>query len=197
VAAGWVQMRCRECAAEVAAAARVCSRCGAPIVGQLPPVVVDTVVADTVVGAVSDAAGKAVPARVAEQAPPEPYVPGSGESLPAKLRLVLAGYLGIAFCLFATALACVASAVFVIFFGGALDGLDDGLDHATRGRFFVSAVVVCIATGVICIWIWGLFDAPPKRSRRSRRVAGFRGCSGGPAIHVRPRWWPRSVVDAQ
>ena len=77
-AAGWVQMRCRECAAEVAVTARACSRCGAPIVGQ-PPVVADTVVADTVVAAVSDAAGKAVPAGVAGQAPPEPYVPGSGE----------------------------------------------------------------------------------------------------------------------
>jgi hypothetical protein len=59
VAAGWAQMRCRECAAEVAAAARVCSRCGAPIAGQ-PPVVVDTVVADMVVGAVSDPNAPAV-----------------------------------------------------------------------------------------------------------------------------------------
>ena len=42
-AAGWVQMRCRECAAEVAVTARVCSRCEAPILGQ-PPVVADTVV---------------------------------------------------------------------------------------------------------------------------------------------------------
>jgi DivIVA domain-containing protein len=46
-------MRCRECAAEVAVTARVCSGCGAPIVGQ-PPVVADTVVADTVVAAISD-----------------------------------------------------------------------------------------------------------------------------------------------
>jgi DivIVA domain-containing protein len=45
-------MRCRECAAEVADTARVCSRCGAPIVGQ-PPVVADTVAADTAVGAVT------------------------------------------------------------------------------------------------------------------------------------------------
>ena len=47
-------MRCRECAAEVAVTARVCSGCGAPIVGQPPVVadiVADTVVADTVVGA--------------------------------------------------------------------------------------------------------------------------------------------------
>ena len=40
-------MRCRECATEVDTA-RVCTRCGAPIVGQ-PPVVADTVLADTVV----------------------------------------------------------------------------------------------------------------------------------------------------
>ena len=93
-------MRCRECAAKVAVTAQVCSRCGAPIVGQ-PPVVADTMAADTVVGAVSDtavsdAAGKAVPAGVAGQALPEPYVPGSGDRLPAELRLVLAGYVGIA-----------------------------------------------------------------------------------------------------
>ena len=48
-------MRCRECAAEVAVTARVCPRCGAPIVGQ-PPVVADAVVTDTAVGAVSDTA---------------------------------------------------------------------------------------------------------------------------------------------
>lgn len=41
-------MRCRECAAEIAATAQVCPRCGAPIVGQ-PPVVAETVVADTLV----------------------------------------------------------------------------------------------------------------------------------------------------
>ena len=87
-------MRCRECAARVAATARVCSRCGAPIVGQ-PPVVADTVVADTVVAGISDAAGKAVPAGVAGQALPEPYVPGSGDRVPAKLRRVLGGYAGI------------------------------------------------------------------------------------------------------
>ena len=83
-------MWCRECAAEVAVTARVCPRCGAPIVGQRPTVMVDTVVADTVVGAVSDtavsdAAGKAVATGVAGQAPPEPYVPGSGARVPAEL----------------------------------------------------------------------------------------------------------------
>ena len=116
-------MRCRECAARVAATARVCSRCGAPIVGQEAPIVgpppgmADAVVAetvtDTMVGTVSDAAGKAVPAGVAGQALPEPYVPGSGDRVPAELRLVLAGYVGIAGALFATALACAAAAVLV------------------------------------------------------------------------------------
>ena len=120
-------MRCRECAAEVAATARVCSGCGAPIVGQWAPIVrrpagmADAVVAetvtDTMVGTVSDAAGKAVPAGVAGQAPPEPYAPGSGDKLPAQLRLVLAGYvgLGIARGLFATALVCVPAAVDILF----------------------------------------------------------------------------------
>ena len=114
-------MRCRECAAEVAVTARVCSGCGAPIVGQ-PPVVADTAVADTVVAGISDAAGKAVPAGVAGQALPEPYVPGSGDRVPAELRLVLAGYVGIAGGLFATALACAAAAV--VFFVD-LNDLDD------------------------------------------------------------------------
>ncbi len=113
-------MRCRECAAEVAVTARVCPRCGAPIVGQ-PPVVADAVVTDTVVGAVSDtavsdAAGKAVPAGVAGQAPPEPYVPGSGARVPAELRLVLGEYAGIACGWFAGALACAAPAVFLLIF---------------------------------------------------------------------------------
>ena len=100
-------MRCRECAAEAAVTARVCFGCGAPIVG-LPPVVGDTVVADTVIGAVSDAAWPVFPA-VAGPALPEPYVPGSGDRVPAEFRLVLAGYVGIAGGVFAAALAFWAS----------------------------------------------------------------------------------------
>ena len=53
-----VQMRCRECAAEVAVTARVCSRCGAPIVGQPPVVAVDMVVGAVSDAAVSDARGE-------------------------------------------------------------------------------------------------------------------------------------------
>ena len=86
----------------------------------------DTVVADTAVGAVSDtavsdAARKAVPAGVTGQAPPERYVPGSGERVPAELRLVLAGYAGLACGLFAVALACATALVLLIFFADDLD----------------------------------------------------------------------------
>ena len=43
---------------------------------------------------------------VAGQSLPEPFVPGSGDKLPAELRLVLARYVGIACGLFAVALTC-------------------------------------------------------------------------------------------
>ena len=107
-------------------------------VGQ-PPVVADTVVAntvaDTVVAAISDAAGKAVPAGVAGQALPEPYVPGSGARVPAEFRLVLAGYVGIAGGLFATALAHAAVAVFLFFALEALVALE-ALEALKAGNGF-------------------------------------------------------------
>ena len=59
---------------------------------------------------------------MAGQALPEPYVPGSGDRVPAELRLVLAGYVGIACGLFAGGLACAAAAVFL-----AVNDLDVGL----------------------------------------------------------------------
>jgi len=163
VAAGWVPMRCRECAAEVAAAARVCSRCGAPIVGQ-PPVVADAVVADTVAGAVSDtpasdaadAAGKAVPAGVAGQ---EPYVPGSGARVPAELRLVLAGYVGVACGLFVVgALACAAVGVFIFVF----------VDYP------MSVVGVLAFLALFLGFAQGVFEALEPRIRFSRLL---RRCS--------------------
>ena len=101
--------------------------------------VADTVVADTVVGTVSDAAGKAVAAEVAEQAPPEPYVPGSGDKVPAELRLVLGRYDGIAGGLFAGALACAAALVLFFFFADDLDrynGLYDLLFSLAATAFF-------------------------------------------------------------
>jgi len=157
-AVGWVQMRCRECAAEVAVTARVCSGCGAPIVGQ-PPVVADTVAADIVVGAnsdtaVSDAAGKAVAAGVAEQALPEPDVPGSGARVPAELRLVLAGYVGVACAWFAVALAGALAFAGLIFFGDDFDRytemvLGDGALHWLLYNVAILAFVLGLLWGPI------------------------------------------------
>ena len=161
-AAGWVQMRCRECAAEVAVTARVCSGCGAPIVGQ-PPVAADTLVADTVVAAISDAAGKAVPAGVAGQALPEPYVPGSGDRLPAELRLVLAGYVGIAGGLFAAALACAAAAALVFF----VDLYD--LDDDTIWQLFVLALTACFLGFGLALGALEALKAGNRFSRLLRR----------------------------
>jgi DivIVA domain-containing protein len=152
-------MRCRECAAEVAVTARACSRCGAPIVGQ-PPVVAHTVT-DTMVGAVSDAAGKAVPASVAGQTPPEPYVPGSGDKLPAELRLVLGGYAGIA-CLSAGALALpLAATAVAIYFDIYLDK-DPTLAYAVA---VVGSCLWCILGDLLL----EALQAPIRFSRPLRR----------------------------
>ena len=153
-------MRCGECAAEVAVTARVCSGCGAPIVGR-PPVVADTVVSDTVVAAVSDAAGKAVPAGVAGQAPLEPYVPGSGDRVSAELRLVLGGYVGVAGGLFATALACAAAAV-VVFFGDPYDLVDEPI-----GLLLLVLTVCICGLGLAFGALWAL-EAGNRFSRLLR-----------------------------
>jgi DivIVA domain-containing protein len=158
VAAGWVPMRCRECAAEVAAAARVCSRCGAPIVGQ-QPVVADMVFgadSDTAVSDAADAAGKAVPVGVAGQ---EPYVPGSGARVPAELRLVLAGYVGVACGLFVVgALACAAVGVLIFVF----------VDYP------MSVVGVLAFLALFLGFAQGVFEALEPRIRFSRLL---RRCS--------------------
>jgi DivIVA domain-containing protein len=97
--------------------------------------------------------------RVARQAPPEPYVPGSGARVPAKLRLVLAGYAGIA-CLSAGGMACAAAAVFFSFF---VDDVD--MDDDTNELLFVLAFMAFI-------WVlggaFGAFEALKPRIRFSR-----------------------------
>jgi hypothetical protein len=174
-----MQVRCRECAAEVAVTARVCSRCGAPIVGQ-------QLVADTVVGAVSDAAlSDAV--GVAGQALPEPYVPGSGESLPAELRLVLAGYVGIAGGLFAAALACATVFAFLFLWMSlpnfSLPVVDDiYIANDVQGMLFGLSLVAFWGGAGAGAWVGAV-----KAVKRSRRVSDFPGCSDGPVIHVRYR----------
>jgi DivIVA domain-containing protein len=97
------------------------------------------VVADTVLAANSDAAGTAVIARVAEQPMPEPYVPGSGERIPVELRLVLAGYVGIAGGLFAAALALAAPAVFLFAFA------DSNPQYDYLGNVGLLALLLCLA----------------------------------------------------
>ena len=140
-------MRCRECAAEIAVTARVCSRCGARIVGQ-PPVMADPVVGAISDAAVSDAAWPVFPA-VAGPALPEPYVPGSGDRVPAELRLVLAGYIGVACGLFPAALAwAVAFAVFYFSFFTELDVDPDSFYGSflalVGGSLLVLAVVLFV-----------------------------------------------------
>jgi DivIVA domain-containing protein len=176
-------MRCRECAAEVAAAARVCSRCGAPIVGQ-QPVVAAAVVTDTAVGAdsdtaVSDAAGKAVPAGVAKPAPPEPYVPGSGDRVPAELRLVLGEYVGIACGWFVGALACAAPAVFLLFFVDDVYLGDDWI--GLLPWLVVMACLVCIGAlkGLEALLVHGRFSGLLRRPSDPRTATVTASKRGG------------------
>ena len=113
--------------------------------------------------AVSDAEGKAVTAGVVGQALPEPYVLGSGDRVPSELRRVLGGYAGIAF---AGALACAAAAALSILLTPPTTlqtGCCSSSCSSGRGLGAVRAL-----------------QAP-------RRVSDFPGCSGGPAIHARPR----------
>ena len=53
---------------------------------------------------------------VAVQALPKPYVPGSGDRVPAELRLVQGGYVGVACGLFAVALACATAFAFLFLY---------------------------------------------------------------------------------
>ena len=103
-----------------------------------------------------------VAAGVAVHALPEPYVPGSGDRVPAEFRLVLAGYVGIAGGVFATTLAFSAA---LIFFGDDVNEL------------FALALLACI-----CLYILGFGPALEALDAGVR----FRGCFGGPAIHTRP-----------
>jgi hypothetical protein len=109
--------------------------------------------------AVSDAAGKAVAAGVAGQALPEPYVPGSGDKLPAQLRLVLAGYAGLACGLFVGALACGA-AVFLFF---STDYVFDFVDYVDPyGGIVAELLLAVISIGAVlavAACIWGLSRA--------------------------------------
>jgi DivIVA domain-containing protein len=120
---------------------------------ETPPMV------DTVAGAVSDAmgsdaAGKAVAAGATGQAPPEPYVPGSGARVPAQLRLVLAGYTGIACGLLAGNLAYATFNVFVVF-----EPDDDVVGDV---------MLFLMAVGFFIGGLWWVFEQLKPRIRFSR-----------------------------
>jgi hypothetical protein len=96
---------------------------------------------------------------VAEQALPEPYVPGSGDRVSAELRLVLAGYVGIAGGVFGGVMAC-AAAWLLVFFVDLNDLYDPNND--TIGL----ALTVCMC---LCIWGFGpALEALKARIRFSR-----------------------------
>jgi DivIVA domain-containing protein len=134
-------------------------------------VLAETVI-DTMVGTVSDAAGKAVAAGVAGQALPEPYVPGSGARVPAQLRLVLAGYVGVACGLFVGALACAAAALFPYFF---IDYVFYFIDYVDPDDGVVAELIDwaivpgSFLAGGACIWgLWRALKTLKAGSRFSR-----------------------------
>jgi hypothetical protein len=116
--------------------------------------------------------------------PQEPFMPGSGARLPAELRLVLAGYAGIACAWFATALACATAFASLFFFGDDFDRYTDMVlgDNGLYWLLFILAFSAFLIGASVGLWL-GLWRA----FKRSRRVSGFPSCFGGPAIHARPR----------
>jgi DivIVA domain-containing protein len=100
---------------------------------------------------------------VAEQAPREPYVPGSGDKLPAELRLVLGGYAGFACGWFAGGLACATAVVFVLF---------DANIRSAVFKFFDADIVPLVVAAMVCglglWWAQMAFERIKARIRFSR-----------------------------
>jgi DivIVA domain-containing protein len=198
-----VQIRCLECGAESAEAARVCARCGAPIDDQRP------VAAGRSAGAVSDPAswaGPADPAAVVAgsegaaqaaatayaigQTSPGPYVPGRGDKVPARLRRVPRGYSWMAWG--------------AVFCGWALLGVGGYFQELSSpsDRWYFLA---CIAPGVLAAVLfsqhirWSLFFRRPGLASSATVAACQHGgrmlmldapCDGYPSdLEVRLAWW--------
>jgi hypothetical protein len=102
--------------------------------------------------------------KVAEQALPDPYVPGSGDKFPAELRLVLGGYAGIACGWSAGALACAAAVVFVIFDADIRSAVFEFFD----ADIVLSLVVAVMVCGLGLWWAQMAFEALKARIRFSR-----------------------------
>ena len=158
------------------------------------------------VAAVSDAAGKAVPAGVAGQALPEPYVPGSGDRVPAELRLVLAGYVGIAVWLVRWRLGLRRGCSSFSFSLSTTVDLDDDLDRAVVLLGLHGVCLVCFAgLGWGCEGVQAL-KARIRFSRLLRRPSDPRTATvtaskrGGRTLILdiprrhRPRYQPLSEV---
>jgi hypothetical protein len=138
-------------------------------------------------GAVSDAAGKAVAGGVAGQALPELYVPGSGDRVPAELRLVLGRYVGIACGLFAVALACATAFLFLYVslpLGARPNFFADDIYVANdmQGLLFGLAFAALSGGAGAGAWVGAVKGVQALKAR-----IRFPGCSGSPAIHARPR----------
>ena len=197
-------MRCLECGAESAEAARVCARCGAPVADQR------SVAAGRSAGAVSDQASWAGPAAPAAgvasseaagqaavatayatgQTPPGPYAPGRGDKVPARLRRVARGYSwmawGAVFCGWA-----------LLAVGGYFQELSSPLDR----WYFLAG----IAPGVLAVILfsqhirWSLFFRRPGQASSATVTACQHGghmlmldapCDGYPSdLEVRLAWW--------
>jgi DivIVA domain-containing protein len=159
------------------------------------------VAANTVVGAVSDAAGKAVPAGVAEHAPPEPYLPGSGETVPAELRLVLGGYVGIACGLFAVVLACATVFAFLFlwmslpnFFLPIVD--DIYIANDLQGMLFgLSFVALCCGAGAGA-WVGAVKGVQALKARiRFSRLLRRPGDPGTATVMASKRGGRTLILD--
>ena len=121
-----------------------------------------------------DAVGKAVPAGVAEQPLPEPYLPGSGDRVPAELRLVLAGYAGIACGLFAGALACAAAFVFLFLIAADIDPDVNKYLRLPRSLSWLSGRSgrCCSVLAVAAFLVWGFCGGLDRGCEGRSRAQG-------------------------
>jgi len=200
-----VQIRCLECGAESAEAARVCARCGAPVADQR------SVAAGRAAGAVSDTASWAGPvdpaagaassggagrtaaaatANATGQTAPEPYGPGRGDKVPARLRRVPRGYSWMAW-------GAVLGGWALVAVGGYFQELSSPSDR----WYFLAG----IAPGVLAVILfsqhirWSLFFRRPGQECGATVTACQHGgrmlmldapCDGYPSdLEVRLAWW--------
>jgi len=185
-------MRCLECGAENAGAARVCTRCGAPGAGQL------SVAADPAMGRASDAASWAAPAAMTADtygsALIEPYVPGSGNKVPAQIRHALWGYPGMALGAFVGGFVALAS--FLPDNPGWEDWFDGGLIITWLGLW--GWAVALLVQHIRFRWLLRrprhACSATVMAYHRDRRTLTLTAPAAGhlPELKVRLAWWTKA-----